>query len=136
MKILDFRKYFFANIAALWSCYFIFMVILYFKDIYHKIDPEVSGFVVIFAFWIIITSFLVLICIYVLTVLEILIRKFIIEKKFPNFKINIKFKIPKTIVTIYNIIFSIGFSLASVMFVIALICLIYLAIDTSRPLFG
>ena len=136
MKILNLRKYFFANITVLWTYYFIVMVALYFKNLCHKIDSEVSGIVAIFVFWVIIISALVLICIFIFMVFEILIRKFIIEKNFPNFKINFKFKIPKVIVAIYNIIFSIGFSMASVMFVIALFCLIYFAIDTLQPLFG
>ena len=136
MKILDFRKYFFANTSALWSYCFIFLYIFIKMYICPNADPESKDFIIPFIFVIIVESFFILICIFILTVLEILIRKFIIEKKFPNFKINLKIKIPKAIVTIYNIIFSMGFSLASVMFVIALTCLIYFAIETSHPLFG
>jgi len=136
MKFLDFRKYFFANTAALWLYCFIFLCIFIKIYICPNADPESKDFLIPFIFVIIAKSFLILICIFICMILEILIRKFIIEKRFPNFKINLKFKIPKAIITIYNVIFSIGFSLASVGFVIALFCLIYFAIDTSHPLFG
>ena len=135
MKILDLRKYFFANTIVLWFYYFSFLNFPIINAICINKEPLLFD---ILMGWLILINFciFVLICIFILLLLEILIRKFIIEKRFPNFKINFKFKIPKAIVTVYNIIFSIGFSLASVMFVIALICLIYFAIDTSHPLFG
>ena len=136
MKFLNLRKYFFANIAVLWSYYSIVMVFLFFKDVYHKIDPEVSGNVAIFVFWLIMTGALILISIFIFMLLEILLRKFVIEKFFPNFKIKFKFKIPKIIVIIYNVIFSIGFSLAGVIFVIALIYLIFIEINNFYSLFG
>lgn len=124
MKILDFRKYFFANTAALWSYCFFFLYIFIKIYICPNADPESKDFLIPFIFVIIAKSLFILICIFILTVLEILIRKFIIEKKFPNFKINLKFKTPKAIVTVYNIIFSIGFSLASVVFAISLFFII------------
>lgn len=136
MKILDFRKYFFANTAALWLYCSVFSYIFIKVYICSNADPESKDFLIPFIFVIIVKSMIILIGIFIFMVFEILIRKFIIEKNFPNFKINFKFKIPKVIVAIYNIIFSIGFSMASIMFVITLFCLIYFAIDTLQPLFG
>ncbi len=132
MKFLDLRKYFFANIIALWFYYFLFLNFPIIKTIYVNKEPMLFD-ILMGWFALIIFCVFVLIGIFILTVLEILIRKFIIEKRFPDFKINFKFKIPKAIVTIYNVIFSIGFSLASIIFVIALI---YIAIVNIHSLFG
>ena len=83
---MKFRKYFFANTSALWSYCFIFLYIFIKMYICPNADPESKDFIIPFIFVIIVESFFILICIFILTVLEILIRKFIIEKKFPNFK--------------------------------------------------
>lgn len=124
MKFPDLRKYFFANIVALWSYCFIFLYIFIKIYICPNADPESKDYLIPFIFLIILKSILILICVFILTILELLVRKFILEKKFPNFKIHFKFKIPKAIIIIYNIFFSIGFSLASVVFLTALIFII------------
>lgn len=79
-------------------------------------------------FFIMVLSIMILLWVFAFTILEILLRKYVIEKKFPNLKLNIKIKIPKIIVAIYNVIFSIGFISASFLFFIAVL-LSVLAID-------
>ncbi len=121
MKIWDFRKYFFANISALWCYILIYFLINYVKTDYpqptHN-DVLALGSVDIA---LILLALLILMCLISVTILEILIRKYIIEKKFPNFKLNIKIRIPKAIVSIYNVVFSIGFILACVLFLNGLV---------------
>lgn len=72
-------------------------------------------------FFIMVLSIMILLWVFAFTILEILLRKYVIEKKFPNLKLNIKIKIPKIIVAIYNVIFSIGFISASFLFFIAVL---------------
>ena len=123
MNFFEYRKYFFINISALWS-----LVTLYFVIAYNKIDcppPAPNEFISCgFSEFInMALSIIILLWLFVFTILEILLRKYVIEKKFPNFKLNLKIKIPKLIVAIYNVIFSIGFLLASFLFIIAIIFL-------------
>ena len=123
MNFLKYRKYFFANISALWFYFCVFLYIVFknttFEPYSHNVFPSAKD---IYAMYIIF-CFLTIIVFVLLTILEILIRKYIIEKKFPNLKLNLKIKIPKPIVAIYNIIFSIGFLSASFLFFVAIIIL-------------
>ena len=124
MKFLDLRKYFFANAAAIWFYFCVHLCIIFrnteFEPYSHNVGLSAQD--ICFAF--IMLCFLKNMLFVFLTILEILIRKFIIEKKFPNFKLNIKFKIPKVIVIIYNVIFSVGFISACVSFLLGLAVLI------------
>lgn len=124
MKILDFRKYFFANISALWFYIFIFLVVNYTKMNYPIPCPNDALSLGAVDLALMLIVLLILICCIFITIFEICIRKYIIERKFPNFKLNIKIKIPKTIVIIYNIIFSIGFTLACILFITGLVIVI------------
>lgn len=123
MNFLEYRKYFFANISALWFYFCVFLYIVFkntkFEPYSHNVFPSAKD---IYATYIIF-CFLITIVFVLFTILEILIRKYLIEKKFPNFKLNLKIKIPKFIVAIYNVIFSIGFLSASFFFFIAVILL-------------
>ncbi len=124
MNLFEYKKYFFVNIAALWS-----IVVLYSIIAYNNIDcppPEPNEFIScgFSEFVTMALCIIILLWLFAFTVLEFLIRKYLIEKKFPNLKLNIKIKIPKFIVAIYNVIFSIGFITAVFMFFIAVIFLI------------
>ena len=123
MNFLEYKKYFFINVSALWSLIVIYSIIVYSKTDYPPPAPNdviAIGGVEIF---VMILSIIILLWLFAFTVLEILIRKYLIEKKFPNFKLNLKIKIPKLIVAIYNVIFSIGFLSASFFFFVAIILL-------------
>lgn len=65
-------------------------------------------------------AIILLVFLYLITILEILIRKYVIERKFPNLKLNIKIKIPKFVVAIYNVIFFVGFIPSCMVFTIVL----------------
>lgn len=129
MKILDFRKYFFANISALWSMVVIYSIIANSNTHYPPPGPNdaiASGGI---EFFVMCYCIIIFLCLLILTFLEICIRKYIIEKKFPGFKLNIKTTIPKIFINIYNIIFSIGFTLACILFVTGLVIAILTIFD-------
>ena len=122
MNILEYKKYFFINVSALWSLIVLYSIIAYSKA--DKQPPAPNDAIAISAggeFFIMVLSIMILLWVFAFTILEILLRKYVIEKKFPNFKLNIKIKIPKIIVAIYNVIFSIGFISASFLFFIAVL---------------
>lgn len=124
MKLFEYKKYFFINISALWS-----LVTLYLIIVYNKTDcppPAPNEFIScgFGEFMTMILGIIILLWLFAFTILEILIRKYLIEKKFPDFKLNLKIKIPKFVEIIYNIIFSIGFISACIIFVIAVIFLL------------
>ena len=123
MNFLEYKKYFFINLSALWS-----FIVIYSMLIYNRTDcpPPLPNEFISCGFSEFITMALciiILFWLFVFTILEILIRKYLIEKKFPNFKLNLKIKIPKLIVAIYNVIFFIGFLSASFFFFVAIILL-------------
>lgn len=122
MNFLEYKKYFFINVSALWSLFVLYSIIAYSKA--DKQPPVPNDAIAISAggeFFIMVLSIMILLWVFAFTILEILLRKYVIEKKFPNLKLNIKIKIPKIIVAIYNVIFSIGFISASFLFFIAVL---------------
>lgn len=123
MKIQDFRKYIFANIIAMWFYYFVYINTPIVKSILF-INYPVSDYTIVP--WIAMNLFYcsILGIMFLFMILEILIRKFLIEKYFPNFGLNIHIKFLKPLVIIYNILFLAGFITASVLFLIFLITLI------------
>ena len=123
MNFLEYKKYFFINVSALWSLIVIYSIIVYSKTDYPPPAPNDVIAIGGVEFFVMILSIIILLWLFAFTVLEILIRKYLIEKKFPNFKLNLKIKIPKLIVAIYNVIFSIGFLSASFFFFVAIILL-------------
>jgi len=123
MKFLNLRKYIFTNFIAIWS--YIFLYIAY-DSIKHIITSKAYIYSDDKIVWGLMTYiyFLILGCLIIFAILEFLIR-YLIAKKFPNFKLNLKIKIPKFIITVYNIIFSIGFISAIVLFFAAIIFYVY-----------
>mgnify|MGYP006873008873 CR=1 FL=1 len=124
MKFLNLRKYIFTNLIAIWFYYFV-IITTFTWIVLHDKGTTAPNTVIFFYTLIMIISFLVLGVFFILSFLEYLIRKYLIEKKFPNFKLNIKIKIPKLIIAIYNVIFSIGFISTCVLFLAAVIFHVY-----------
>jgi len=101
MKFPDIRKYFFINAAAIWSYVVVAMLIIYRNaDLSTGILP--IGY-----------NFLFLLCLVVLAIPEIIIRKDTTKKIFPEFKLNLK--LPRIIEILYTIIFYTGLFMASFM---------------------
>ncbi len=124
MKFLDLRKYFFTNVIALWFYFFFYFNFQIIKPILLYHHPLISD--VIIGWSSVVILFLIIFAyIFILTILEFLIRKFIIERRFPKFKLKlkIKIKIPKVITYIYNVIFSIGFISAIIFSILGLVVL-------------
>ena len=121
MNILEYKKYFFINVSALWRLFVLYSISDYRKTDYPPPAPNDAIAIGGGEFFIMVLSIMILLWVFAFTILEILLRKYVIEKKFPNFKLNIKIKIPKIIVAIYNVIFSIGFISASFLFFIAVL---------------
>lgn len=124
MNFLDFRKYFFANISALWFYVLVRLIINYKTTDYPSPSHNDALALGSVDFAMILLAGLVLVFLVFATILEILLRKYLIEKKFRNFKLNINIKIPKFIIAIYNVIFSIGLISAGVLFIIAIIFIV------------
>ncbi len=124
MKFLNLRKYIFANIIAIWFYYFLYFNYGFIqRSIINKLYVY-SDFTIIWAF-IIYMHILILGLIIFLFILEILFKKLIIKKKFPNLKLNIHINVPKFIIIIYNALFSIGLILSIILFFIAAIFYVY-----------
>lgn len=122
--ILNLRKYLFTNITAVWFYCFLIFIIEVAKFFMVKDNPMLYD-VLMGALILTYLLFLLLGSLLLLAIVEILLRKFVIEKYFPNLKLNIKFKIPKFIIYIYNFIFSVSFILSNVLFILAIIFVIY-----------
>ena len=124
MKLLNLRKYIFTNIVAIWFYYFVFVTTFTWFTVHDKETTSPDGVVFFYAIIIIISFFILGICL-ILSFFEHVIRKYLINKKFPKFQFDLKIKIPKCIIAIYNILFSIGFISASVLFFVAILFHIY-----------
>ncbi len=124
MKFLDLRKYIFTNIVAIWFYYFVFVTTFTWFVIHNKKTTS-PDFVIISYVYIMLISFLVLGICLILSFIEHLTTEYIIKKKFPNLKLTLNIKIPNYIITIYNILFSIGFISACILFFVAIIFHIY-----------
>lgn len=121
MKFFDLKKYFFVNVSAILGYLPIFIELNYNL---HTHKPIHSDDIISDAFaegLLLGVIFSLITSIMFLTILEILIRKFVIEKFFPNLKFNLHINVPKFITIIYNIIFSIGFIFSSLIFIYCII---------------
>ena len=114
MKFLQIRKYFFLNLAAAISVLFWRSIYICFVTDY---PPEFVDFAKIFLWAIVVLFF------YGFAIIEILIRKFVINKYF-HFKFNFPIKLPKFLDILYYILFftglllSIGPALFAVIFIL------------------
>ena len=122
--ILNLRKYLFTNIIAVWLYYFVYQIYRLVKPVLIDNEPVYTDLLFVDVL-VVCFCFFLLGCFILLAIVEILLRKFVIEKHFPNLKLNIKFKIPKFIMYIYNFIFSVSFILSNVLFILAIIFVIY-----------
>ena len=129
INLMNVRKYIFFNLAALCSYVCTFFVI-HFKiadlsPCTHE-DEICSG-----TFDIIFLSLLfrLLVCLFLLGIAEVFIRKlvkkFIIEKHFPNFKLNLNIEIPKFIIISYHVLFFTGFLVGSISILIILLLCVF-----------
>ena len=114
MKFPNFKKYFFSYITIILSSLYYFFEWKYCHTYFSPTEDDIffqpQG---MFSFFVLIiflcSSFSIL-----LLGLEILIRKYIIEKYFPKLKISLKFKFPKIVSRSYSFIFAVLFTLATV----------------------
>ncbi len=113
MKFLQIRKYFFLNLAAAISVLFWRSIYICFVTDY---PPEFVDFAKIFLWAIVVLFF------YGFAIIEILIRKFVINKYF-HFKFNFPIKLPKFLDILYYILFFTGLllSIGPALFAIILI---------------
>ena len=132
MNIMNIRKYIFFNLLALGSYFFTWDLIKYKITDFPPCPPEAaicsdSLYLTGLALF-----FLVLLCSFLIGIIEVLVRKltkkFIIEKYFPNFKPDINIKIPKFIVILYNILFLVGFSLGSIYILAILLFIVVISL--------
>ena len=128
MKFLDLRKYIFANITAIVGYIPIIVTIIYNLYPHEPFNPDNlinEDIIIVFA---ITVCMQIVLFTFILILLEIIIRKFFIEKKFPNFKINIKLNLPKylsiALNIIYTVLFYFGIFISSLLFIGALLIII------------
>ena len=116
--IMRLRKYVFCNLSTLWSYIFTWYIIQYKVTHFSPCPPEAPICSKDRYLTNLILFSCILLCLFLLGFLEVLVRKltkkFIIERYFPDFKLNINIKIPKFIVIPYNILFFAGFFLGCI----------------------
>ena len=124
MKFPNLKKYFFSHIAVLltYVCLYLIIKLVNTKFPEAKPDDLLPPYTSQSLFILLIAAFITLAIL--ITIVEILFRKFVIEKYFPNFKLKFEFKIPKFICVIHSIIFYFGFFLASVIALFISLCMI------------
>ena len=129
INLMNVRKYIFFNLAALCSYVCTFFVIHFKTTDFPPCTQEdvlCPG-----TFDIIFLSLLyqLLVYLFLLGIAEVLIRKlvkkFIIEKHFPNFKLNLNIEIPKFIIIPYNVLFFTGFLVGSISILIILLLCVF-----------
>lgn len=123
MIIFNLRKYFFANVTAFIGYIPIITAIVYNMYPHEPFNPNNfinDDFIIAVS---IVLSAEVVVYTFALTLLEILVRKFFIEKKFPDFKFNLKLNIPKYLNIILNVIYTVlfyfGIIISSLMFIVS-----------------
>ena len=127
MKFLDFRKYFFSYfyiILALVGIYLLWLSSTFPPPTEDEFLSDGSGYFMlgglsILAYW--------WCC--GLLIIEILIRRFVISKIFPNLNLTFKIDIPKKLNIFLSVIFYIFFAIATIPIVITVIALIWSIFD-------
>ena len=117
MKIFDLRKYIFANITAFIGYIPIITTVIYNMYPHEPYNPNNLVSENIIVFYIIALCMQITFYTVILTLLEIIIREFLIEKKFPDFKINFKLNLPKIFNIIYSVLFYFGIFISSLLFI-------------------
>jgi len=114
MKFPNFKKYFFSYITIVLSYYYFYLEWIYSHTSFPQTEPDTffqsEGMFSFFVLIIFLCSFFSIL----LLGLEIIIKKFIIEKYFPKLKISLRFKFPEIVSRIYSYIFTVLFILATV----------------------
>ena len=114
MKFPNFKKYFFSYVTIFFSFLFYYIGYKFINTEFPVVEddsffqPEGMYFFLV-AISCIASFFSIL-----LLGLEILIRKYIIEKYFPKLKISLNFKFPEIVSRVYSFIFAVLFILATV----------------------
>ena len=120
MKIFDFRKYFFSYLYIIFSILFIYENWAYaVADLPIPLDDPVIPPGLEYRFFIFIYG-LAYIASLIFLVIEMLLRKFVVEKYFPNLKFPIKISLPRKLNLFLSVVFYILFSLATVPIIIVL----------------
>ena len=114
MKFPNFKKYFFSYITIILSYYYFYLEWVYNHTNFQQTEPDTffqpEGMFSFFVLIVFLCSFFSIL----LLGLEILIRKYIIEKYFPKLKIPLRFKLPEIVTRVYSFIFAVLFVLATV----------------------
>ena len=114
MKFFDFRKYFFSYLYIIFSYLLVRACWAYANaDLPVPVDDPIITPGLEYRFWILIYG-LAYLCSIVLLVVEMLIRKFVIEKYFPKLKFPLKINLPYKLNLFLSVVFYILFSLATV----------------------
>ena len=124
MKFLNFKKYIFSYITIIISFGLYYLLVIFQNRHYPSATKDEflapgTGLAIIIGYY-----FVLYLISCVLLILELLIRKFIIEKYFPKLKISINFSFPKVILKIYTIIFYTLFLFAILPFILTCIAFI------------
>ncbi len=124
MKFLDFSRYIFSYITIIISLGLYYLLLIFHNEHYPSVSENEflapgTGLAIIIGYYIILY---LISC--VLLILELLIRKFIIEKYFPKLKISINFSFPKVILKTYKIIFYVLFFFSIIPFILTCIAFI------------
>ena len=136
MKIPDFRKYFFSYIYIIVGLSFVifFILTLKFEPPYLPNDEPTNfdGYRFYPYTIIMIVSFILHDFIAIALLLEILIRKFIVKKFFPYFKIPLNFHLSHKSNCLWSIIFYILFLISSFPFCLTIIAIIATTLDILK----
>ena len=128
MKIIDLKKYIFANITAFIGYIPIIAIFIYNMYPHEPFNPDNTVDENIIIFFLIAISMFTVFYTVILTLVEIIISEFFIEKKFPDVKIKFKLNLPKNLHIalniIYTVLFYFGIFISSLLFVGAIMIMI------------